>query len=151
MKKLIPILFTFIIISTMIGCAPSVEPIHMNITTIEIYKIFVEADLPVGEYIDYDKNTDPNGYLGQSGQYIAKLNFAIDSIPQYTDTPKGGSIEIFSNSKDAQARKEYIDSIGATSPAFAEHSAIVLDVVLIRIDNQISEEEAQRYFDLFKI
>lgn len=148
MKKL-TILLALILAVTMTGCAQQAQE-EEPITTVAIYEIFVEAGLPVGEYIDYTEETDPNSMMNKPGQYIGKLNFAVDGLMQILDTPKGGSIEIFSSKKDAEARKEYIDQFGAASPLLAETSEIVLDKVLIRLDREVTMSEAQKYFDLFK-
>lgn len=121
------------------------------VSTVNIYGLFEEAGLPVGDYIDYTEETDPNAAMNKKGQYTGKLNFQITTLEQFDeDSPAGGSIEIFENRKDAQARKDYIDSIGESMPMLAESSEIVLDRVLIRIDRQITASETQKYFDVFE-
>ena len=117
-------------------------------STMDIYRIFVDVGLPVGDYIDFTEDNDPNALMNKPNQYIAKLSFAITSLEQFdADDPIGGSIEIFRTNSDARARKDYIDELGRGMPLLAESSEIVHDAILIRIDGGITATEAQKYFD----
>lgn len=147
-KKILLVILSLTMIGVMVGCDKNV-PEEIIPTTLEVYQKFVDAGLPVGDYVDYTEETDPNGLMNKSGQYVAKMNFAIEGIFQFdASDPQGGSIEIFKNTKDAQARKEYIDKIGGASPMFAESSEIVYGIILIRLNRDVTN--TQTYFDAVK-
>lgn len=115
----------------------------------DIYQSYVSKNLPVDNLIIYNENSDPNNLMNKSGQYISKGSFAITTITQLSkNDPVGGTIEIFKTKEDAKKRKEYIDSIGNSMPILSETSMIIYDVVLIRINRQITNTEAQKYFDI---
>lgn len=128
----------------LLGCTKSVN--DLPLTALDVYERFKDEGLEVGDYVSYTKETDPNRLLGTKNQYIDKINFEITTLEQYDpDTLRGGSIEIFSNKKDAESRKAYIDEIGMQVPMFAEYSYIVKDVILIRINRSVESEEAAKY------
>lgn len=148
MKKITVLLTALVLSASLIGCAKEEATLP---TTVDIYNMFVDTGLPVGYYEDYTEETEPNNLMNKENQYISKLSFEITTLDQSTsEYPVGGSIEIFNNKKDAEARKKYIDDIGKEMPMFAESSQIVLDRVLIRIDKQVTATETQKYFDVFK-
>lgn len=154
MKKFIAII-TLVGLLVLGGCGQQPAPVkEEEITTINMYQKLVDAGLPVSNHVNYTEETDPNGIMGQPGKYIAKLDFEIDNLPQQEQDEetylRGGSIEIFANAEEASNRKIYIDEVGSAMPIFREHSKVVFGRVLIRIDYSLSEDEAERYFDLFK-
>jgi hypothetical protein len=150
-KNILEFILTLVIGITLVACNGN-APKESIPSTIDVYRLFADAELSVGNYIDYTEATDPNGLMNKNGQYIAKLNFAIDGVFQIDEenNPKGGSIEIFKNSKDAKARKEAIDKIGAASPMLTESSEIINDVILIRLDRTVTATDARLYFDAVK-
>lgn len=96
---------------------------------------YLQKNTPdIGNYVEYDEDTDTNGLLGRPGQYTSKINFAITTLEQTDENdPIGGSIEVFETAKDATARSEYIQKIGESMPILAEYN-FVCDYVLLRID-----------------
>ena len=149
MKKIFPLVIALILVFFLVACSGvSNSNVPEIPTTVEVYQMFVNAGLPVGNYIDYTEETDPNTLMNKSNQYTAKLDFAITTLNQSDpDSPTGGSVEIFKTNADAKARKDYIDGIGKSMPALIESSEIVRDVILVRIDRGITATEAQKYFD----
>lgn len=141
MKKLLVLIIALLV--TLSACSSGAS----NVNAIDIYTQLKDAGLPVGEYVEYTEETDPNNLMNKANQYTQKLDFAITSLEQSGDRLKGGSIEIFKTSKDAKARQEYIASFGALG---AENSYIINDTVLLRIDKQITATDAQQYADVFK-
>lgn len=99
-------------------------------------KALSEAELSVDELEVYTSETDPNELLGRPNQYTSKVNF------------KNGSVEVFGNEKDVKARKEYIDSLGKSTPMFAEYSYINGNA-LLRIKKELTPEEAKKYEESF--
>lgn len=145
-NKIILIIIIALCLSIFYACKATEGP---KLTTIDIYNKFKDAGLPVGIYVEYTPDTDPNGLLGKTGYYIAKLNFEIFTLDQLSDgNPIGGSIEIFSNAKYAKKRKEYIDGLGMSFQMVVENSYIVNDIYFIRIDRQIPPSEAAKYADV---
>src|SRR5665648_949177 len=69
------------------------------ITAEGISDSFKNGGLPMTDIVVYTEETDTNKLMGRPNQYISKVNF-MDS--RVTDSKKGGSIEVFSNAKDAK-------------------------------------------------
>lgn len=92
-----------------------------------------EAGLDIDNVIVYTAETDENELLGRPNQYTSKINF------------DNGSIEVFENKKDAENRKEYIDSIGKKISMLAEYSYINDQGALLRINKKVTPNEAAKY------
>jgi len=144
MKKSVMLVMLFLVLLS--GCSST--NVDDPLSTVDLFMIIKDAGLPVGMYVDYTKDTDPNNVMGLTGQYIAKLSFEVTTINQYDpEKPIGGSIEIFANAKDAARRKTYVDGLGASSPMLAERSYVIQDVALLRMDKNVSASEAEKYYD----
>lgn len=117
-----------------------------TITAPEIVELFKTNGLPVGETLIFDENTDVNGLLGRPNEYIEKLDFEVTTLIEqqsYSDTPFGGTIEIFENEKDAKARYDYIDAIAHSGPL--SMYMYLHKNTLVRIEKDVLPEEAAKY------
>ncbi|MCC8069881.1 MAG: hypothetical protein LIO71_09055 [Ruminococcus sp.] len=104
----------------------------------------------IGNYIEYTSETDTNGLLGRPNQYTGKINGADTRLEQSDENdPIGFSIEVFANNTDAQARADYIENIYTQMPMLAEYDYIN-DYILIRVDGDLTPEQAQEYEDALK-
>jgi hypothetical protein len=130
---------------------PETPEAKAALTTLDVYQMFVEAGLPVGDYVEHTEETDPDNMMNKPGYYIAKLQFAITTIDQTgLELPRGGYVEIFKTNEDAKNLKNYLEELWSYIPATAGMAEIVNSVILIRTVNEITASEAQKYFDVFK-
>lgn len=119
------------------------------LTAKEITTKFKESKLPVTNVIVYNEQNDENKLLGRPGQYVSKVNFADSRIEQIDETnPKGGSIETFSNTKDLNNRKTYIETFVNSNPAFAEY-LVVNDKYLLRLGRDLTPTQVEEYKQVF--
>lgn len=115
----------------LIGCGDKKS--EETVKDAEAYAVALkDAGLAVDELIVYTEETDENELLGRPSQYTSKVNFT------------NGSVEVFNNNKDAVSRQEYINSIGESSPLFAEYNYIKGNA-LLRINKSLTPEEAKKY------
>ena len=147
--KLLLILVLFVLASfSLMGCSkdskdqfimnPDVEDIRDAITSIEhITTIEIVTE-----------ENDPNGNLGKQGGYTGALFFIYDLIdnpnnetPTEAGTSGGGSIEIYANVEDAEARNTYLGAFDGT--IFASGSHVVLGTMVIRTSNDLTASEQQ--------
>lgn len=89
----------------------------------------------------YDENTDPNKLLGRPHGYLSKAEFTDSRVEAET----AGSVEVFENAADAEARAEYIQALGK-SPIFAEYTYVKGNVV-VRVDKDLAPSDAKAYED----
>lgn len=110
-----------------------------------------ERGLPIGEYLVYTDETDPNKLLGRPGGYTSKVNF-IDTRYTYQAVEflveEGGTIEVFPSETLAKARVDYIESLVLASPLFAEYYYQEGSVVL-RLSKQLLPSEAAAFAEEF--
>lgn len=108
----------------------------------------------IGRVVNYTDETDPNNLLGRPNQYTSKILFEDIRLTQedYTNdedfVPTGGTIEVFNNVEDMQKRKDYINSVTSSNSLFTEYSFSKKNV-LIRLDKQLTQEQAKYYENLF--
>jgi hypothetical protein len=106
-----------------------------------------EAGLPIGDYVVYSAEDDPNELLGRPGQYIAKVNFIDTTVvdaPIAYDVAEGGSIEVFESQDLAQARSDYVQSVTQTVPTLIEYDFVV-GTVLLRLSKSLTPDDAGAY------
>jgi len=103
--------------------------------------------LPIGDVVSYDENTDPNGLLGRPGQYVEKTDFSDTEL----DTPStdNGTVEVFANSNDAKAHKEYVDKISESAPTLGYYTYRANEY-LLRLTFDIPPNRAKDYEDAFR-
>ncbi len=105
-----------------------------------------EAGLPIGEYLAYTAETDPNEQLGRPGGYTSKVNFHDTRLEQDDEfsIDFGGSIEVFENTDDAAARYTYVDGITKSAAFLAEYHWLIGNVFL-RLSRTLTPDEAAQY------
>ncbi len=134
---------------TSASTVPTLEDINYdtNLTAEEITKKLKTSGIPIDNIIVYTEETDENKLLGRPGNYISKTNFADTRLEQLDkNNPSGGTIEVFKNEQDALKRKEYIETV-TTGVAFAQQYLILHNNVLLRIENELSTDQAKEYED----
>jgi hypothetical protein len=113
----------------------------------EIADSFLEAGLPIDEVISYNSATDPNHLLGRPGYYTSKTDFR--DLRHYDDNINdwegdNHTIEVFSTTAAALARKQYVDRVTKGIPFLAQYQ-ILRGRILIRIDRVMLPDEVQEY------
>ncbi|MFE2142173.1 hypothetical protein ACFXA3_10540 [Streptomyces sp. NPDC059456] len=94
---------------------------------------------------------DPNHFLGRPHQYSSKVTFTDGRIPadqteghQPGDVELGGSIEVFPNAADAQARHDYIQTVTKGMPALTEYDYLH-GQTLVRVSRLLTPAQAADY------
>ena len=98
--------------------APTTTTEPPRITASEIVQAFIDAGIRVGDIVEYDSRTDPNGRLGRPGHYIEKVAWGHESLPCF-GTPSwscGGDIEAFDDLSDLIERYGYLSDFATTPP-----------------------------------
>ena len=139
-------------ITVVVTATPTVSPTATATPIPETAEVVLArlkgAGIPIGEYVVFDEETDPNKLLGRPNGYVGKINFLdtrIDRTRQDDfDTSDGGSIEVFTTPEAARARKDYIDALGKGSPFFVEYS-YVNGKVLVRVSKELTPSQAAEY------
>lgn len=127
----------------------SLEPVECaDLGSPEAILLALQAmGLPVGEYVVYTPETDPNQLLGRPGQYTGKANFRDATLqPELTtiDLGDGGTVEVFTSVEDAQARREYVEQQLTILPLPPQY--IYLEgTVLMRLSHRVLPDQALLY------
>ncbi|MGV4980967.1 hypothetical protein ACVB8X_29570 [Streptomyces sp. NRAIS4] len=94
---------------------------------------------------------DPNRLLGRPGQYTSKVTFTDSRIKtsdvegtKQGDVERGGAVEVFAGSSDAQSRAKYIQAVTKSMPALAEYD-YVHGTVLVRVSHDLTPKQAAAY------
>lgn len=101
----------------------------------------------VGEVVIYTPETDPNTLLGRPSQYIGKLNFT-DTRLKDVPVENGGTIEIFANTEDLDARAQYVENVTKGTPMVMyqyKHNNL-----LMRLPREFTPEQAKEYEAILK-
>lgn len=115
------------------------------VTAAEVFAYLKDNTSNIGKSVEYDEESDVNGLLGRPNQYTSKINFEITTVEQTDpEDPKGGSIEVFSNVEDAQARYDYIQELGKSMTFLAEYDYLN-DYVLLRINYDVTPSDEKQY------
>ena len=132
------------------------EPIKL--TAEEIINKLKEKGLNIGKIVVYTEETDTNDLLGRPNQYTSKASFEDTRLEQNYDNeymeeelrnePTGGTIEVFANKEDAQARKEYVESVTSSISFLAEY-IYWNDYALLRLENELTPTQAKEYETAF--
>ena len=123
------------------------EPVPTAPPTVQgVLLALKQAGLPIGEIAVLTVENDPNQLLGRPKQYIAKGYWVDTRLPtQETleDMDAGGTIEIFANEEDLEARKAYI-AILMEIPLFSQY-IFAEGLVLLRLLNELTPQQAIEY------
>lgn len=97
----------------------------------------------VGNVVIYTAETDPNTLLGRPNQYIGKLNF---TDTRFKDIPveNGGTIEIFANQNDLEARANYVESVTKSMPMMVVYQ-FKHENLLMRLPRELTPEQVKEY------
>ena len=144
MKKF-SLLLIVIFLLTFVACGDDGESAQLNAS--DVLNAFIEASLPIGETEIYTEETDPNELLGRPDSYTSKVNFADTRLEQ-GENLTGGSIEVFAVQKDAETRKDYIESIFEAMPFMSEY-IYIKGTMLLRLSYSLTPEQAQEYNKIF--
>lgn len=110
----------------------------------------LSSGLPIENIIVYTSESDPNELLGRPGQYTSKVNFADNRVEQWDEEdPTGGSVEVFENAKDAQARYTYVEEVNSVMSALNQY-LYLSDNILLRVDHELTPEQAEEYRQSFE-
>lgn len=115
-------------------------------TAKELVVALKEKGFPMETIIEYDEASDTSGLLGKPNQYTSKARFSDNRLEQTMgkENPFGGTIEVFSNGKDAKARFEFLE--GSTGPnSILRQYYYLKGNVVLRIDRGLAEEEGEKY------
>lgn len=114
----------------------------------EIIQFFLASGIPVGMVEVYTAESDPNGLLGRPLQYTAKANFRDTRLvpvwPNEVDFGDGGTVEVFANAEDAQARHDYVMGVMRETPILT-HYLYLQDNVLVRVSGTFTPDQAAVY------
>ena len=100
---------------------------------------------PVAQF-SFDSKNDPNKALGKEGKYYSKVTFALSSLSpdavssENLSVEDGGSIEVFTTSKDAISRQQDVLSKEFTYLSYIEYS-LVCGNALLRLSSELLPEE----------
>lgn len=123
------------------------EPEAYDITATEVLTGLIDAGLPIGDYIAYTAETDPNELLDRPGGYLSKVNFYDTSITHRSTNysiDDGGSIEVYPDAPGAEGRMQYLQNLGqAFSPGVEYH--FLAKNVLLRLTNRLLPKQAELY------
>lgn len=162
-RKLSLILMSVLVVIMLAGCSsggggttaaetkPKVDVTKMSAE--EIVKTFQDAGFPIENDQALTAETDKGELLGRPNQYTSKVIFedARSNSPaagSATEGTAGGSIEVFNNSEDAQARYDYIQPI--TENAMFSQYLYLYENVFLRIDGALTPDQAAQYEAAFK-
>jgi len=107
---------------------------------------------PIGDFVDYTAENDPNHQLGRPNGYTSKVNFRDTRLEKESDDfslDDGGSIEVFANHTDATSRFEYVRSIASNAAMFNEYD-YQEGRVLLRLSQRLTPAQAAEYHQSLK-
>lgn len=145
--RLLALLAALAAVLALAGCGATVE----QRTAEQVMRDLVARVEHAKPGVVFTAETDPNDLLGRPGGYTSKATFVdtrvapgevVDDRPGSVDL--GGSIEVFVNADDAQARAEYVGAITRSVPAFAEYQ-YRSGAVLLRVSGQLTPDQAAAY------
>ena len=111
---------------------------------------FQSSEIPITKIQFLDYKTDTNELLGRPHQYVVKVSW-VDSRVNSSGEPdidNGGTLEIFLNSIDRQARQDYIEAL-SSSVSFLTQYVYGRDIMLLRLSHVLTPDEAKEYENIF--
>ena len=110
-----------------------------------------DAGLPITDSAVITETNDGNNLIGRPGQYVSKVAFA-DSRPGVPidqaepGNEGGGSIEVFADGADAQARSNYIQkTLQSLGPIAGTEYHYLAGPVLVRVNGELPPSVAAEY------
>lgn len=97
----------------------------------------------------FDENSDPNKLLGTPDSYIGKANFSDIRVEQYDTLLSGGTVEVFADAEDCDARAQYLELLSNPAlGAFGLNEYIYqYDTVIFRVTHDLTEAAAEEYHE----
>jgi hypothetical protein len=137
---------------------PTIAPATATPTTLAIQadtadvvlSAFRSAGIPISDIWVITAEDDPNELLGRPNQYIAKVSWKDTRITTSGEPglDTGGTLEIFSNADDMQARKQYLEAV-TKGIAFLAEYAYGNGTMLLRLSHELTPDQAKGYEDVF--
>ena len=124
-------------------------PPAAGVTVDQIKQAFVAAGLPLSTWTVFDAASDPNHLLGRPGGYVAKASWLDTRISSPGDTidNNSGTVEIFANASDLQARATYFQAFQGTM--FGRY-VFSHGLVLLALDYKLTPDQEKGYEDALK-
>lgn len=121
-----------------------------------------EKGLPVGTFVVYNSETDPNKVLGKPNEYISKANFEDTRLEQMKDengeiikdelgniVVYGGTVEVFANEKDVLTRKKFLEGMFEHMGEKVGQYMFISGNAMLRVEFELTPEEAKKYGEAF--
>lgn len=132
--------------------APTVTPKvhHAGQSAQQIVAGLKAKGLPIGEMFAFTAESDQNHLLGRPHQYVGKVSWRdtrvneSDSHGADISASDGGSVEVFANLADAEARAHYVETIAAGGGIFSEYDYSD-GTVLLRVSKDLTPDQAKAY------
>lgn len=136
-----------------------IDKLKNNITAEEVVNKLKDEVSNIGRVVVYNEETDLNNLLGRPNQYTSKATFEDTRLEQTNldneylseeerNEPTGGTVEVFENKEDAEARKNYIESL-SNSFSFLVQYIYLKDNVLLRVEGDLTPTQAEEYEKAF--
>lgn len=127
-------------------------------TAEDYLKALEEAGCGITEIYTWTEETDSNGLLGRPGQYTSKADFMdenidpankVDPVEEY-GLP-GGTVEVFENEKDCDARYEYLEGFNDPSMGIMALNQYMYKNgnVILRVSYDLTPTQAEAYETAF--
>ena len=131
-----------------------------SITAEDILLGLRNRGIPVADILVYNEETDTNNLLGRPNNYIGKASFHDSRIETYGElTPENiedyynmGTIEVFSNKKDCDARYDYLESFNdpTNEILYLKQYIYKTDCAILRVRYDLTPGQAAEYETAFK-
>jgi hypothetical protein len=110
-----------------------------------------DAGLPITDSAVITETNDANDLIGRPGQYVSKVAFADSRLgvpidPAEPGNEGGGSIEVFADGADAQARSDYIQAtLQSLGPIAGTEYHYLTGPILVRVTGELPPSVAAEY------
>lgn len=104
--------------------------------------------IPIGEFVDYTPQTDPNELMGRPGGYTSKVNFQDTRLtPESTDfdTQDGGAIEVFASEDDLNDRIARLEATWEAFPIVPKDVLYSEGTILLRVSTRLLTPDVESY------
>jgi hypothetical protein len=110
-----------------------------------------DAGLPITDSAVITETNDANDLIGRPGQYVSKVAFADSRLgvpidPAEPGNEGGGSIEVFADDAEAQARSDYIqETLQSLGPIAGTEYHYLAGPILVRVTGELPPSVAAEY------
>ncbi|WP_238435644.1 MULTISPECIES: PGRS family protein [unclassified Frankia] len=108
--------------------------------------------LPLRTVRVYTADSDPNQLFGKPGGYTSKIEFAdartgvnLNGVTNQDPVEIGGSIEVFANAANADARLQQLRQISAAGGQLTQEVDFRQDGVVLRLSRYLAQTQTQAY------